>query len=86
MNQTISEASAFAELVRKMALSILRANNEGRYEEATDITLSLLGQATERKRELLEATNEEDNDPTHYDLKTLFTDNDGEKNNLYRDE
>ncbi len=83
MNQTISEASAFAELVRRMALGILRANNEGRYEEATDITLSLLGQATERKRELLEVTSEEDKDPARYDLKTLFTENDGENNSPY---
>lgn len=77
MNQTAINAAAFAELVRKMSLNILRANNAGRYDESTDLTLSLLEQACNRLKELeVELATPEVDDPARYDLRTLFNGSD----------
>lgn len=74
MSNTAVEAEAFAELVRKMAIGIVSSLNAGKVEQATDIALSLLGQACDRKKEFANVS--EDNNPARYDLKTLFSEND----------
>lgn len=45
------ELEEFAELLRKMASSIVANLNSGYNDKSLDIALSLLGQALERKRE-----------------------------------
>ncbi len=72
MNQIQTEAQAFAELSRKLALSIIQALSVGETQEADSIAHSLLWQSIARKRELVFAVETEN--PDRYDLTELAID------------
>ena len=72
MNQTALEAEAFAELMRKMAVGVLRDLIASDYEGATQGAEALLNEAIRRGREFQAITTR--SDPARFDLAALKVD------------